>query len=139
MKVALAGTAEAWHNYAACRFLVYEDFNSSFECFLLAFKMDPMNKRLKSNFDVMMAHFHGNDQSKLAGIVRDRMVEIARIDAEKQNAKLQRQAEAKIRAIMATKIKVRYPFNFMTCIIFFHKQRWYKLRKWMREKYSVDA
>jgi hypothetical protein len=75
----------AWHNYAACCYLVFDDYKSSFEAFLQAFGCDPSNKKLKQNFDVMMTHFHGDDQAKQVAIVRERMEVEAQKDLDAYN------------------------------------------------------
>jgi hypothetical protein len=39
-------TSKAWESYAACRFLVFNDFNGAFAAYLEAFKNDPKNVKL---------------------------------------------------------------------------------------------
>lgn len=39
--------AYAWECYAVCNFLVYNDFNSSFDAFIEAFKYGKLNKKLQ--------------------------------------------------------------------------------------------
>lgn len=108
--------AEAWHNYAVCKFLVYHDFLSSFDAFLCAFKYGATtDHRLKANFDLMMRAFHGNDKDHLAEIVRLRMRTLAEQKELVENDKTQRRNMARKRSISATKIK-----------------RWFKQRKFIR-------
>ena len=64
---------EAWHNYAACRFLVYDDYLGSFDAFLTAFRYNPSDKRLLANFFSMMSHYHGPDEEKINEIVKERL------------------------------------------------------------------
>ena len=101
----------AWHNYAACRFLIYNDFMTSFDSFLGAFRKDPKNKKLKANFDVMMNHFHGNNGEDMAAIIRDRMQIQARQDDELAEERRIRTLHAKERADAATKIKKWFKFR----------------------------
>ena len=100
--------AFSWHNYAACLFLIYNDFNSSFDSWLNAFRYDAVDKKMKGNFDLMMRHFHGTDKDELAAIVRSRMQHHADLDNQFENLKRIRLAEAKKRSDAATKIKVWY-------------------------------
>lgn len=37
--------SESWHNYAACRQLVYGDFRGATECYLKAIEIDPKNSK----------------------------------------------------------------------------------------------
>jgi ankyrin repeat protein len=85
--------AQSWHNYAACRFLIYNDFIGSFDAFLNAFRWDPTNLRLKSNFDVMMEHFYGKDKEVTATVVRERMQLLAQRDAIEEQEKQDRREE----------------------------------------------
>lgn len=39
--------AESWHNYAACRQLVYGDFDGASECYLKAIQIDPKNAHIQ--------------------------------------------------------------------------------------------
>eukprot|EP01041_Mallomonas_annulata_P005177 gene5177-10354_t len=64
---------EAWHNYAVCRFLVYDDYYGSLDAFLSAFRYDPGDKLLNDNFYIMMSHFHGNDKAQINALVNERM------------------------------------------------------------------
>jgi hypothetical protein len=57
-------TNESWHHYAACQFLVYNDFDNAFYAFVRAFEYDPLDKRLRSNFDLMMQSYYGDDQEQ---------------------------------------------------------------------------
>lgn len=92
----------AAHNFAACRFLVYNDFIGSFNSFLEGFKCNAKDMKMKSNFDVMMRHFHGDDEGVHANIVVERM----RIHAKREEYlnffKVQRQEvfRRKINAVL---------------------------------------
>jgi len=84
---------EGWHNYAACRFLVYDDYAGALEAFLTAFRYDPGNKILNSNFYAMMTHYHGNDKMKINEIINSKMRELTRAaySAEsKQKSKMEK-------------------------------------------------
>jgi len=100
--------AFSWHNYAACTFLIDNEFPTSFDSFLNAFRYDAIDPQMKANFDIFMRHFHGTDKDKLADIVRSRMQYHADVDNQFENIKRMRFAEAKRRADAATKIKVWY-------------------------------
>eukprot|EP00605_Chrysophyceae_sp_TOSAG23-4_P002242 GSChrysophyteH1.ASY1.ANO1.2486.1 assembled CDS len=97
-----------WHNYAACRFLIYNDFPTSFDSFLEAFRYAPKDKRLKENFDTMMRHFHGYDKRKLEAIVRERMQMLAQKEAEVENEKTFIRETAHLRKKAANRIKGWY-------------------------------
>jgi hypothetical protein len=94
-----------WHNYATCRFLIYNDFPTSFDAYLEAFQYAAKDVRLKDNFDTMMRHFHGYDKRKLEGIVRDRMRDLAQKEAEVQNVKTFQRENANKRRRAANRIK----------------------------------
>jgi ankyrin repeat protein len=97
--------ALAWHNLAACLFLVSNDFEGSFDSFLQAFRFDPTNKQQKSNFDTMMEHFHGSDKDYLVEIVKERMQKLAARDSEIDNLKRQK-VEDFIKNRASTQIQV---------------------------------
>ena len=98
-------TEAAWHNYAICRFLIYNDFATSFDAFLEAFRYAPDDKKLKENFDTMMRHFHGQDKRYLESIVRARMTYLAGRDAEVQNVKTYHREFARKRNKAAKKLQ----------------------------------
>ena len=81
------GGALAWHNYAACRYLIFNDFPGSFDAFLDGFRCNAKDKVMKANFDIMMQHFHGTDKEKLAEIVKERMRVHAARDNEFNNTR----------------------------------------------------
>ena len=95
----------SWHNYALCRFLIFNDFPASFDAFLMAFKYDPSNEKLKANFDTMMLHFHGADKKKQQEIVRNRMAVLAAREVEVHNLAAWRRETAVERAQAGTSIK----------------------------------
>jgi hypothetical protein len=95
----------AWHNYALCRFLIFNDFASSFDAFLMAFKYAPSNEKLKANFDTMMTHFHGLDKKAKRDIVRKRMAWLAAREVEVQNLAAWRRENARERSKAAVLIK----------------------------------
>jgi hypothetical protein len=98
-------TSQAWHSYAACRFIIFNHFNSSFDAFLNAFKHNPRDKLLRANFDIMMEHFHGKDKDAQAAVVRNRMRILAEKDEEIANERQARREEAANRDIAARKIQ----------------------------------
>ncbi|CAM9651132.1 unnamed protein product, partial [Choristocarpus tenellus] len=51
------GDAESWHNYAACRHLVYADFDGASECYQRAVELEPKNIRIQNNFQVLLDMF----------------------------------------------------------------------------------
>ena len=113
----------AWHNYALCRFLIFNDFSTSFDAFLMAFKYAPNNDKLKSNFETMMTHFHGPDKSQRQEIVRRRMEYLAVRDLEVTNLMNWRRETAVERALAGAKIR-----------------RWYKTKRNVRRmKYLMDS
>jgi hypothetical protein len=98
-------TSQAWHNYAVCRFLIFNHFTSSFDAFLNGFKHNPRDKLLKANFDTMMEHFHGKDKDEQAMVVRTRMRYLAEKDEEVEGERRLRREEAHTRDIAAKKIQ----------------------------------
>lgn len=98
----------AWHNYALCRFLIFNDFSTSFDAFLMAFKYAPNNDKLKTNFDTMMMHFHGPDKKVRQEIVRKRMAWLATRDLEVSNLVAWRRETAVERGIAGAKIRKWY-------------------------------
>ena len=101
-------TEASHHNYAICRFLVYNDFATSFDAFLEAFKHAPKDQKLKDNFDTMMRHFHGQDKRYLESIVRARMQYLAQREAEVQNIKQADREHARARNKAASKLQAWY-------------------------------
>ena len=61
------------HNFAASRFLVFDDFMGSFDSFMEGFKWNAKDVQLRSNFDIMMRHFHGDDKEVLSKVVLEKM------------------------------------------------------------------
>jgi hypothetical protein len=98
-------TSASWHNYAICRFLIYNDFATSFDAFLEAFKYAPDDPKLKENFDVMMRHFHGQNKRYLEEIVRSRMRYLAARDAEVQNVKTEHRENGRKRNKAAQRLQ----------------------------------
>jgi ankyrin repeat protein len=86
----LRGNSDAFHNYAACRFLVYSDFPGAFDAFMGAFKSDPMNRKLRVNYDAMMIHFFGRNQNLIDEEVNRRMRLLAEKDHEEKMARQER-------------------------------------------------
>jgi hypothetical protein len=96
----------AWHCYAACRFLVFQDFQGSFDAFLEAFRWAPKNKPLKANFDLMLTHFHGPDKAVQEEVVKARMRKLAQEDADKEEARRVNRLLAQQRRSAASRIQV---------------------------------
>lgn len=95
-----------WECHALCMFLVYRDFNASFDAFMQAFKTDPSNKHLRKNFDLMMISFHGKDREKREAIINERMRYLASLDNEiEENRRRARERQLK-RETSARKIQV---------------------------------
>ena len=93
----------AAHNFAASRFLVFDDFIGSFDAFLEGFKWNAKDMKMKSNFDIMMRHFHGSDKNVLSKIVIERM----RVHAERDTSfRLLREQRLELlqQKIMAAKV-----------------------------------
>jgi ankyrin repeat protein len=86
----LQGSSEAFHNYAACRFLVYSDFPGAFEAFMGAFKTEPMNFKLRENYNAMMLHFFGRNQNLIDEEVNRRMRILADKDLQEKLARQER-------------------------------------------------
>ena len=103
--------ALAWHNYAACRYLIFNDFPGSFDAFLDGFRCNAKDKVMKANFDIMMQHFHGTDKEKLAEIVKERMRVHAARDNEFNNTRQLKRELGVRRSNAAIVIKV---FEFLT-------------------------
>jgi hypothetical protein len=95
----------SWHNYALCRFLIFNDFATSFDAFLMAFKYAPSNEKLKTNFDLMMTHFHGFDKKAKNEVVRKRMTWLAVRDTEVANLAQWRRENARERSKAAARLK----------------------------------
>lgn len=94
-----------WEAYAICRFLVYRDFNSSFDAFMDAFRFAPEDKALMDNFNTMMIHFHGQSKKRRDEVVTERMQHLAQLDADKQEVFRQRREYAQTRANAARTIQ----------------------------------
>jgi hypothetical protein len=99
--------APSWHSYAAVQFLIYFDFNSSFDAFLAAFQHDKTDRKLRANFDIMMQHFHGTDKYYLAKIIDERMQIVAKKDKEAYASVLERRELAYQRQQAVKKLQVR--------------------------------
>lgn len=95
-----------WEAYAICRFLVYRDFNSSFDGFMDAFRFAPEDKSLMDNFNTMMIHFHGQSKKRRDEVVTERMQHLAQLDADKQEIFRQRREYAQMRANAARCIQI---------------------------------
>ena len=105
-----------WEAYAICRFLVYRDFNTSFDGFMNAFRFAPDDKCLMDNFNTMMIHFHGKSKKHRDEVVVERMSRLAQIDADRQEILRQRRVYAQTRSNAARSIQVR---TFCRLIIYF--------------------
>jgi hypothetical protein len=101
-------TEASWHNYALCRFLVFNDFATSFDAVLEAFKYAPGNEKLKTNFDTMMRHFHGPNKKVQQEVTRKRMAYLAQRSADEQNVLTWRRETARERAVAAKKVQLWY-------------------------------
>ncbi|CAM9584654.1 unnamed protein product [Laminaria digitata] len=53
---------ESWHNYAACRQLVYGDFRGATECYLKAIEIDPKNSKAQANYQILLDTFPEQSQ-----------------------------------------------------------------------------
>jgi len=126
-----SNSALAAHNYAASRYLIYNDFLGSFDSFLTGFKYDAKDKKLRSNFDAMMRHFHGNDKDYLAEIVKNRMRILAARDNVLANERQLRREAAIRRFKAAAQIQIWYKemrsarafAKFITAVKSFKKER----------------
>jgi hypothetical protein len=98
--------ATAWECYAACRFLVFRDFNLSFDAYMEAFKTDPKNAKLRINFDHMMEFFHGSNKNHLNAVVRSRMQYHAQKDSDLEEMRRQMRDKRRYQNLAASKIKV---------------------------------
>jgi hypothetical protein len=98
--------AFAWEALAICRFLVYNDFNSSFDYFLQAFHHDAKNIKIFRNYTIMMTHFHGPDKYHHEEIRKQRMQHHAHKDAEIEEMRRLFRENAKLRQKSAIKIQV---------------------------------
>lgn len=96
-----------WEAYAVCRFLVYRDFNSSFDAFMEAFRFAPDDTTLMDNFNTMMIHFHGKSKEHRDSVVKGRMQHLAQLDADKQEILRQRREYAQLRRASANRIQVQ--------------------------------
>jgi hypothetical protein len=110
--------AAGWHAYAVCRWLIYQDFNGSFDGFMSAFHYNKDSIEIKESFDLMMTHFHGHSQQKKDAIYMQRLQYAAQIDAEIEETRRIYRVKAKLRRDSANKIKVSQNFFFFS--IFFH-------------------
>ena len=118
----LKNNSDGFHNYAVCRFLVYEDFSSAFDAFMGAFKSDPMNKRLRANYDAMLEHFFGSNQNLKDEIVNKRMQFLAAKDNREKIEQRARIELATLKNAAVTRI-----------------QKWYRHHRGLRDFYSFVA
>ena len=113
-------TSEVLHNYAACTFLVYRDFEKAFETFLRSFQLDPFNVKCRKNYDSMMTFVCGNDPERISQVAGERMQALSNRDHQRQMQLENARAEAFKREKCATRI-----------------QRWYSHHKGLREYYKL--
>lgn len=99
----------AWCNYGVCRYLIYNDFPTSFDAFMTAFTQDPNNVVIKRNFDIMMTHFHGPDKRKQDEMVKQRQQYHAQVAAADEEQKRIIRDRAKKRFVAARTIQVSSP------------------------------
>ncbi|CAM9603324.1 unnamed protein product, partial [Discosporangium mesarthrocarpum] len=57
------GDAESWHNYAACRHLVYGDFHGASDCYLRAIQLNPKDTKIQLNLQTLIDMFPAESQS----------------------------------------------------------------------------
>lgn len=101
--------AMAWEGLAICRFLVYNDFKTSFDAFLEAFKFEPKNQRIRRHFDVMMRHFYGDNRELHDEMTKVRLRQLAQEDADREETRRIARERAKERWEAASRIKVSHP------------------------------
>ena len=70
--------AEAWHQLASVEFLVFNNFDAAFIAFMEAQKLDKRNAKIRSNFAIMMARYHGNDGEHIRRIINDKVILLGR-------------------------------------------------------------
>jgi hypothetical protein len=99
---------ESWENFAACRFLVFNDFLGSFDGYLEAIKHDgnPIGEKLKSNFNLMMRFFCGDDEDKIEEVKQKRMQYFAEKDAIDEEYRRVIRDSKKKKNVAAAKIQV---------------------------------
>jgi ankyrin repeat protein len=95
-----------WQAYAVCRFLVYRDFNSSFDAFMDAFRFAPDDKHLMECFNIMMTHFHGKNKAHRDEVYKNRQQRLAQQDADTQEQIRVRRVAAQLRSNSARTIQV---------------------------------
>lgn len=101
----------AWCNFAVCRYVVYNDFPSSFDAFMTAFTQDPNNPIIKRNFDIMMTHFHGPDKKIQDEMVKQRQRYHAQLAADQEEQRRILRDRAKQRFLAARTIQVQLHIN----------------------------
>lgn len=104
----------AWHNYALCRFLVYNDFNGAFDAFLSALKSEPANPKIHANYNLMMQAFYGDNRALIDEVVNKRMRYLAQRDLDIQTAARNGKALYEKKLFSARKIQVLF---FVACIV----------------------
>ena len=117
----IQNTSESWHNYAIVEFLIYNNYQLSFQLFVNAFKINQNNKLLKLNFDLMIYNYHGTNNVNISEIIRYEMEKLAIKDNEDQLVLQNRRNFAIVKVHAANKIKVSYVmFNRSFIYSFIH-------------------
>ena len=111
--------SEVFHNYAACSFLIYHDFEKAFDAYLKAFQLDPFNKKCRQNYDSMMLHVCDGDPQKVDQVANARMQVLGNKDHQRQLQAAQGRALTYHRNRSAVRI-----------------QRWYSHHKGLRQYYK---
>ena len=97
-----------WEMYALCRFLVYNDFNGSFDAFINAFRYEPENVATRENFDIMLTHFFGKDPYYKDQMVKKRLQYYSQMDADKEEARRIVRVALELRESSARRIQLWY-------------------------------
>ena len=66
----LHNTCLSWHQYAACLFIVYNQFEKSFSAFVRALDRDALNVAARSNLDLMLDRHFGDDVDRKLGLLQ---------------------------------------------------------------------
>jgi ankyrin repeat protein len=111
--------SEVYHNYAACTFLIYHNFEKAFDAYLKAFQLDPFNSKARMNYDSMMNFVCGDDPDKVDSLAKARMQVLGDKDHQRRMRADAVRAEAYHRERGAVRI-----------------QRWYSHHKGLREYYK---
>ena len=99
-------TSLAWQSWGVCRFIVYDDFNSSIDAFTEAFRYAPEDKMLMTNFTIMMTHFHGPSKLDHDQIMLKRMQFHAKVAADAEETRRIIREAARKRKAAVKKIEV---------------------------------